>query len=55
MQFIDLDDEESDEYGGRPTALDWAQERPVVAVLMVAAAWLSLIVVLNAIYGLLLA
>ena len=51
MQFLDLEDEEADEYGGRPTVLDWAQERPLTAVLMVAAAWLALIIVLNTIYG----
>ena len=51
---MDLDDEEADEYGGRATVLDWAQERPFLAVAMVATAWLALIIVLNTVYGLLL-
>ena len=54
MQWMDLDDEEADEYGGRATVLDWAQERPLMAVAMVAFIWLAFIIVLNTIYGLLL-
>ena len=35
MRWMDLDDEEVDEYGGHATVLDWAQERPLLAVVMV--------------------
>jgi hypothetical protein len=52
MRWMDLDDEEVDEYDGPATVLDWAQERPLVAVVMVVVAWLAFIVVLNTVYGL---
>jgi hypothetical protein len=50
--IVDLDDEESDEYGARATVLDWAQERPVLAVVMVLLVWLTFIIALNTVYGL---
>ncbi|HWH66771.1 MAG TPA: hypothetical protein VNS99_11750 [Gaiellales bacterium] len=49
---MDLDDEEVDEYGGHATVLDWAQERPLLAVVMVVVVWLAFIVALNTVYGL---
>jgi hypothetical protein len=52
MRWMDLDDEEVDEYGGRATVLDWAQQRPLVAVVMVLVVWLAFIFVLNTVYGL---
>ena len=43
MRWMDLDDEEVDEYGGRATVLDWAQQRPLTAVVMVLVVWLAFI------------
>ena len=52
MRWMDLDDEELDEFGGRATVLDWAQQRPLTAVVMVLVVWLAFIFVLNTVYGL---
>lgn len=52
MRWMDLDDEEVEEYGGRATVLDWAQQRPLTAVVMVLVVWLAFIFVLNTVYGL---
>jgi hypothetical protein len=52
MRWFDVNDEESDEYGGNATVLDWAQERPIAAVACVLVGWVTFIVVLNTIYSL---
>jgi len=52
MRWMDLDDEEGDEYGGLATVLVWAQQRPLTAVVMVLVVWLAFIFVLNTVYGL---
>ena len=44
--------EEVDEYGGRATVLDWAQQRPLTAIVMVLVVWLAFIFLLNTVYGL---
>jgi hypothetical protein len=43
---------ESEEYGSRAGVLDWAQERPMVAVCMVLLVWMAFIVALTTVYGL---
>ena len=52
MRWMNLDDEESDEYGTHATVLDWAQERPILAVVAVLLVWLTFIIALNTVYGL---
>jgi hypothetical protein len=49
---MDFNDEEADEYGGHATVLDWAQQRPLVAVSMVLVAWIAFIIALNTVYSL---
>jgi hypothetical protein len=52
MRWMNLDDDESDEYGTHATVLDWAQERPILAVVAVLLVWLTFIIALNTVYGL---
>ncbi len=52
MRWMDFDDEESEEYGSRATVLDWAQDRPMLAVCMVLLVWIAFIVMLTTVYGL---
>jgi hypothetical protein len=52
MRWMNLDDEESDEYGTHATVLDWAQERPILAGVAVLLVWLTFIIALNTVYGL---
>jgi hypothetical protein len=51
MRWMDFDDEESEEYGSAGV-LDWAQDRPMVAVCMVLLVWITFIVALTTVYGL---
>jgi hypothetical protein len=52
MRWMDFDDEESEEYGSHAGVLDWAQDRPMVAVCMVLLVWMAFIVALTTVYGL---
>ena len=51
MRWMDFDDEESEEYGSTGV-LDWAQERPMVAVCMLLLVWMAFLVALTTVYGL---
>ena len=48
---MDFEDDESDEWGSA-TVLEWAQERPLLAVCMVLLVWVAFIVALTTVYGL---
>ncbi|HET6847675.1 MAG TPA: hypothetical protein VFH74_02380 [Gaiellales bacterium] len=52
MRWFDVGEEESDEYGESARVLEWAQERPVLAVCCVLLVWLSFIIALNTVYSL---
>ena len=51
MRWFDVGDEEA-EYGDTARVLEWAQERPVMAVCCVLLVWLSFIIALNTVYSL---
>jgi hypothetical protein len=52
MRWMDFNDEEADEFGGNASVLEWAQQRPLLAVSMVLVAWVAFIVILNTVYSL---
>ena len=49
MRWMDFNDEEADEYGGNASVLEWAQQRPLLAVGIVLVAWMAFIFILNTI------
>ena len=51
MGWMDFEDDESDEWG-QATVLDWAQERPLLAAVMVLLGWVAFIVALTTVYSL---
>jgi hypothetical protein len=53
MRWLEIDDNEAAEYGDRAGVLEWAQQRPMVAVCMVLVVWLAFVVLLTTVYGLL--
>jgi hypothetical protein len=52
MRWLDIDDDEAAEYGERAGVLEWAQQRPLVAICMVLLLWMTFVVLLTTIYGL---
>lgn len=54
MRWLEIDDDEAAEYGQRAGVLEWAQQRPLVAVCTVLLMWMVVVVFLTTVYGLLL-
>jgi hypothetical protein len=54
MRWLEIDDDEAAEYGRSAGVLEWAQQRPLVAVCMVLLVWMVFVVLLTTVYGLLL-
>jgi hypothetical protein len=54
MRWLEIDDDEAAEYGYRAGVLEWAQQRPIVAVCSVLLVWMVFVVLLSTVYGLLL-